>query len=386
MRGLGDIRSGSFLSGAFITAAMLIGLPLVGIFASGMDIRQFLEFPPVTRYVHHADFSWPAFILIGFMDILLFAFLFITLIHALRIGRQHDRQRTLAHFPWWGWVGLFAMLSGWILAWNRFDWFSSFQRHTFPILWGGYILTVNAWCFKRSSTCPMSMSPAGFSLLFFLSAVFWWFFEYLNRFVQNWYYIGAASFSSLEYVLFASVSFSTVLPAVWSTYSLLLTFGNLNLSLQNFPVITLPRSRWPAFAVLMISGLGLSFIGVWPDLLFPLLWVSPFLIVTALLSLFGQSHVFSFLTKGDWRVVVIGPLAALICGFFWEMWNINSLSKWEYAIPFVHRFKLFEMPILGYGGYLPFGLECLMVCQVVGCLRNLENIINSKSYKPPPSP
>ena len=59
------------------------------------------------------------------------------------------------------------------------------------------------------------------------------------------------------------------------------------------------------------------------------------------------------------------PLAALVCGFFWEMWNFYSLARWTYSIPYVQRFHLFEMPILGYGGYLPFGLECLVVGTLV---------------------
>jgi hypothetical protein len=33
------------------------------------------------------------------------------------------------------------------------------------------------------------------------------------------------------------------------------------------------------------------------------------------------------------------------------------MPKWVYDVPFVDWFKLFEMPILGYGGYLPFALE-----------------------------
>jgi hypothetical protein len=59
----------------------------------------------------------------------------------------------------------------------------------------------------------------------------------------------------------------------------------------------------------------------------------------------------------------LGAIAALVCGFWWELWNFKSLAHWEYAIPSVHRFQLFEMPLLGYGGYLPFGLECLAVTQ-----------------------
>jgi hypothetical protein len=47
------------------------------------------------------------------------------------------------------------------------------------------------------------------------------------------------------------------------------------------------------------------------------------------------------------------------------MWNYFSLARWTYTIPFVQRFHLFEMPIVGYGGYLPFGLECLAVGSLV---------------------
>jgi hypothetical protein len=37
------------------------------------------------------------------------------------------------------------------------------------------------------------------------------------------------------------------------------------------------------------------------------------------------------------------------------------MAKWEYTLPFVHRFRIFEMPVLGYAGYLPFGLECAVI-------------------------
>lgn len=31
--------------------------------------------------------------------------------------------------------------------------------------------------------------------------------------------------------------------------------------------------------------------------------------------------------------------------------------KWKYNVPYVGFLKIFEMPILGYFGYLPFALE-----------------------------
>ena len=54
-------------------------------------------------------------------------------------------------------------------------------------------------------------------------------------------------------------------------------------------------------------------------------------------------------------LLAAAALAGLFCGFFWELWNAHSLARWEYTIPWVDRFHLFEMPLLGYAGYLPFG-------------------------------
>jgi hypothetical protein len=64
-------------------------------------------------------------------------------------------------------------------------------------------------------------------------------------------------------------------------------------------------------------------------------------------------------------MVITPAIAAVICGFFWELWNIGSLAKWEYAIPYVHCCKLFEMPLLGYLGYLPFGLESIVTGHII---------------------
>ena len=71
------------------------------------------------------------------------------------------------------------------------------------------------------------------------------------------------------------------------------------------------------------------------------------------------------LKHGDYRLIWLPAMAALVCGFFWEMWNVKSLAHWEYSVPFVQRFHLFEMPILGYAGYLPFGLECMVVSRML---------------------
>jgi hypothetical protein len=112
---------------------------------------------------------------------------------------------------------------------------------------------------------------------------------------------------------------------------------------------------------MIFSGMGLTGIGLFPNGLYPLLWVSPLLIIVSLQAIAGEQHIFSALWEGDGLVFVTSALAALICGFFWEMWNYYSLAKWIYAVPYVHRFLIFEMPFLGFAGYLPFGLECAVI-------------------------
>ena len=55
-----DTVKGFFLKFC-IFAGMLLGLPLLGIALDGLPVRQYLEFPPETRYVNHERFSWLAF-------------------------------------------------------------------------------------------------------------------------------------------------------------------------------------------------------------------------------------------------------------------------------------------------------------------------------------
>ena len=63
----------------------------------------------------------------------------------------------------------------------------------------------------------------------------------------------------------------------------------------------------------------------------------------------------------NWSLVLRFACAALVCGLCWETWNYYAVAKWVYAVPFVHRFQIWEMPLIGFAGYLPFGVECAAV-------------------------
>jgi hypothetical protein len=338
---------------------LVIGLPLLGARLAGRPASQYMQFPPLTGLASHAAFSWPVFaVLSGVALFLLLAFD----IHVLRSQRSiRAAPSKVRPFPWWGSVGVMLGVVFWVLAWTRLPWFSRFQRYTFTPLWLSYILVVNALGYRRTGHCMLIDRPRFFLLLFPVSAMFWWFFEYLNRFVQNWYYEGAEGMSGLEYFLSATLPFSTVLPAVLGTYDLLASSPRAGAGLDRFVRIRLGRPRAAGVAGLCLSGFGLAGVGLWPSFFFPLLWVSPVLILVSLQAIRGRRTVLSPIAAGDWRRLYLLGMSALCCGFFWEMWNGYSLARWVYSIPFVHRFKIFEMPLLGYMGYLPFGVECAVI-------------------------
>ncbi|MBW1997068.1 MAG: hypothetical protein JRJ29_03780 [Deltaproteobacteria bacterium] len=337
-----------------IVSFMLLGLPLLGVFLYGRPLTPYLQFPPTTFRVLQAPFSWVAFLLYSaFLAAVLSPFFH----RALTRRRAGRKKRRPASFPWWGWTGMALAAGSWFIAWTRFPFFSKVQPHTFTPIWWGYIILVSALAYRNSARCMLVNQTRLFLALFPASALFWWFFEFLNRFVHNWYYVGK-QFDSWEYFWFATLPFSTVLPAVLTTRELIQGSTWIKETFTAFLPLNIPHPKLSAVLVLALAGLGLALIGLYPDYLFPLIWVSPFLIMISLQVLFGDHHVFSLVPEGDWTLVISSALSALVCGFFWEMWNFHSFAKWVYTIPFVQRFHIFEMPLLGYAGYLPFGLEC----------------------------
>lgn len=352
--------------------ALVLGLPLLGVLWAGQPLGRYFEFPPRTSYVQHEPFSWPVFSALALLIVISLGLILFRIIVSNRqlsadhqlLRKRFPPQASHLTFPWWGWLGIGWTAFWWVVAWTRFPGLAAVQEHTFTPLWLGYIVTVTAATFARTGRCMMLHRARYFLWLFPLSAAFWWLFEYLNRFVQNWYYVGVVELTSLEYFVRASIPFSTVLPAVLGTAELLVAYPAVSAGLDRFRPIRLYNSKRVSWSLFILSGLGLFAIGRWPNYLFPLVWIGPLLLVVSLQGLAGKPTVLSLLAQGDWRGLWVPALAALICGFFWEFWNWRSLAHWEYAIPFVHRFQLFEMPLLGYAGYLPFGVECAAIADL----------------------
>jgi len=350
------IRQRAFSSRLLVAAALVLLLPLAGAAAAGAALAGYLQFPPKTPEIPHAPFSPAAFLGLALLEAAV-AWPFVR--RAARYSERTARRGPARRFPWWGWAGGAAGIAAWVLAWSRFAWMEDLQEHTFTPLWLSFILVVNGLTARRTGSCLLASRPRRVLLLFPVSAAFWWSFEYLNRFIGNWRYEGVASFGPWEYFLLSTLPFSTVLPAVLSVRELLLSFPRIDGAFRQWRPVSAPRGC--ALAALFAASAGLLAVGVIPELVFPLVWVAPPLLLISLAALQGAPHALSGIAGGDWRPAVSAVLAALVCGFFWEMWNFGSYARWVYAIPYVDAVHLFEMPLLGYAGYLPFGILCAEV-------------------------
>ena len=345
----------------FISAVGLILLmPPAGILFTGGTLAPYLDFPPRPVITSPPPFSAPVFL--AFLVFILASVLpFLRKTMAFKGRISSPKVRSL---PVWGFAAFLGLAGFWVLAWTRWTWFSFFQPHTFFPLWLCWIIGVSALTCRASGRCPMLDSPFRFAALFLVSAVFWWVFEYLNRFVGNWHYSGSR-YGPGAYFALATLSFSTVLPAVETMKAYLLTFPRFSRGFREMPCLRALEFRWAGAGLVFASCLLLFLTGLFPEGLFFMIWICPFLIVLGSLVLSGRRHAFAGVKNGDYTLVVAYAAASLICGFFWEMFNFYSLARWQYTIPYVQVFHLFEMPVLGYAGYLPFGLECGIISGLV---------------------
>jgi hypothetical protein len=248
---------------------------------------------------------------------------------------------------------LFLIAVFWPLNWLLPDETRRTSYLFFP-LWLGYVLSMDALVYLRTGTSILVRSPREFALLFVASAPAWWLFEVINWRTRNWEYLGSRMFSGPEYVLLCTLSFATVMPAVFETAELVRTFEWMSRFANG---VRLKPAR-PLALGLLAAGLAMLALALlWPRHCYPLVWGAVFLILEPLNMLCGRRTFFDWLQHGDWRPVAALSAGALICGFFWEMWNYFSYPKWIYHTPGAEFLHVFEMPLLGYLGYLPFAWE-----------------------------
>jgi hypothetical protein len=270
-------------------------------------------------------------------------------------------------------LGLVMIGLAWVVSWGQVHPLA--QYYFFPI-WLGYILLVDGLVLARRGTSLIGQGTRQFVALFVISAVFWWIFEAMNIPVQNWRYLGVTQYSTLEYTVFATLPFSTVLPAVLETATLIGSF----LSPERY--LPLAKVEPPSQRLWLLVALGvLAAVApwIWPDQAYPLIWSSLVLVLEPINWMAGRPSTFRQLRAGNVTLLLTLFASGITCGFFWEMWNFYSYPKWMYVLPGITAPKLFEMPIPGYLGYLPFAMELYamynLVLLLTGRSSNFERVM-----------
>ena len=259
--------------------------------------------------------------------------------------------QAVTSFAWYGWIGAGLALVGWIINWTlpgvRTQW-------AFFPMWLGYCLCVDAIVRARTGTSLLTRSVRGFAGLFLVSAPVWWTFEAINLRTQNWVYLGAEQFGPLEFALWTTLSFTTVVPAVFGSAELVASFGFMR-HLARGPRIATDLGTTRGFFV--AGWIMLALMLLWPAVFFPFAWICLYFILEPINVWMGNRSLGEWTRNGDWRPILALWMGVLMTAFFWEMWNFHSYPKWIYHIPWGNWLHVFEMPLLGYGGYLPFSLE-----------------------------
>jgi hypothetical protein len=268
---------------------------------------------------------------------------------------EHEHSK----LPLQGWLGLGLVVVFWILNWSlpgtRTNW------GFFP-LWLGYCLTIDGLVFWHSGTSLLTRDWRKYVGLFLVSAPVWWLFEVLNLRTQNWTYLGADIFTPVQYAFWTTLSFTTVIPAVFGSAEFIASFDFVK-RLKRGPIIATNKRTTTVFFILGWAMLASMLL--WPKIFFPFLWLSIYFILEPINVWLGNRSLGYWTQKGDWRPVIALWLGVLLTAFFWEMWNYFSYPKWIYHVPWGNWLHIFEMPLLGYGGYLPFALELYAIYHLV---------------------
>ena len=275
---------------------------------------------------------------------------------ARAVGRAPDLTAAARPLPWYGWLGVVVMCASEAGMLAGVPPFSTW--HT-PIAWTGYILLVDAVVWKRRGSSWLRSARAEFLYLAIASVPLWVIFEMYNKyFIHNWYYVGLPESLPVRYVGYVW-AFATISPAIFQTGELI---GSLRDRRRPEAADVRPRAEALGTAAWVSVGVGVAMLALpiaYPSTyLAAPVWLGFIFLLDPLNARAGSESIL-----GDWRQGrrdrLVNLLAAgLFCGLVWEFWNYWAATKWIYNVPILPEVKLFEMPILGFGGFPPFAVEC----------------------------
>ncbi len=223
----------------------------------------------------------------------------------------------------------------------------------FPLAWAAVLITLDGAGRLRHGRSALP-AVADWIWAGAGSLLFWDLFEIVNLRLRNWWYVGVSP-ELVQRSIFAALSFATVLPAV--------RLGEAVLRARSEgPRATGGADPRSASRPLLVGAILLALALAFPRYAFGLAWLFLWPVCEGLVAWLPSAGAaptpLQSARAGD-RARVPRLLAlGLLLGLVWESLNAGCVRGWVYTVPFFERPKLFEMPLPGYLGYLPFALEC----------------------------
>jgi hypothetical protein len=255
--------------------------------------------------------------------------------------------------PRYGIAGIAIIAAGEILLFSGVplikQWFT-------PVMWTGYIMLMDAVVCRARGSSLLSSHGLEFLLLAIISIGSWAIFEGYNVLLKNWTYVGLPD-NMLERYAGYAWAFATISPGMFVTYEVLDIYlpGESPAEQRR-----LPNGVFAGFVIFGLASLVVPL--VWPSTwMTPLVWVGFAFFLDPINGRLGDRSFLSEFFTGRFRSMPVMFLAGAMCGLLWEFWNYWATSKWHYEVPYLGHIKLFEMPVLGFLGFMPFAVESFAI-------------------------
>ena len=303
-------------------------------------------------------------------------------------------KKNKVKLPIWFWTGSVIWSVSLFLLWGKFDSITWFLKFVDIALWWSFAMMIDGWVYVRSGGVSLiGTRPRELAGIAVASVLGWMVFEYFNFFVhRNWYYPISYQLPRAEFLCYSMIASTAVFPISFEFYSLFNTFGNFkNKYSQGFKIV-LPN--WLKLSVLGLCLVVMFLINFHPDKLFLAVWFAPLLIFAILLDRMKIWTPFTEVKNGNWSPLMLIALSWVAAGLCVECWNYfsavhpvglpptsNNTLYWRYSVPYVNVAHLFEMPILGYLGYLPYGVYAGIWWITFAYMLNIPTQFSEKGHK-----
>jgi len=271
------------------------------------------------------------------------------------------------------WQIILAVVVWFVAIWGRLLGAEPFVTWLYFFAWWPLVFFLDGVLGRLTGKSLLWERPREFLRMFFFSVTVWLIFEVFNLWLLNWRYAGVEPRLWLRWPGFA-LAFATVLPGVLLAAQVLAALG-VGAKLRGRK--HRPGHWQPVFFLVGVACLVLPFLA--PDYAFPLIWGSFFFLLDPLLDIMTGGSLTRRFLAGERQEPLCLLLAGLACGVWWEMWNFPSAAKWVYTLPALNFGKIFEMPVLGFIGFLPFALECRVMYEF---LKLIDRKLSGTPYRP----